>query len=224
MEKKGRHELKHYINYADYLQLHARLPYISKQDKNVGEDGTYRVRSLYFDNYMDKALREKLDGINIREKFRIRLYNGDTSFIRLEKKSKKNGFCYKESAVIQEEECRALLNGDYSVLKKNGNPLLLELYTKMHYQQLRPKNIVDYKREAYVLHAGNVRITIDSDIRGSSSVRQFLDKDMITIPIPNATILEVKYDEFLPEIMRNITALPSRKATAFSKYAMTRIV
>lgn len=91
----GRHELKHNINYADVLELRARLPLVASPDKHAVE-GCYRVKSLYFDNYNDKALREKIEGFSEREKFRLRLYNNDTSFIRLEKKSKKNGICFKK--------------------------------------------------------------------------------------------------------------------------------
>jgi len=223
-ELRGRHELKHYINYADVMQLRARLPFVASRDKNdVGGKG-YEVRSLYFDNYNDKALKEKIDGVNGREKFRLRLYNGDTSFIRLEKKSKRSGICYKESAVITEKECMRLLDGDLAALKENRNPLCLELYAKMHYQQLRPKNIVDYKREAFVYPMGNVRITIDYDIRTSCSIYDFLESEPVLMPVCGVYILEVKYDTFLPEIIRGMVSLSSRRSTAFSKYAATRIV
>jgi hypothetical protein len=224
MSNNGRHELKHYINYADYLQLHSRLPLVAKRDNNATEDNCYRVRSLYFDNYTDRILREKIDGLDDREKFRIRLYKGDTSFIRLEKKSKHRGFCFKESTVISADECSEIIRGNYSVLKENGKPLCLELYTKMHYQQLRPKSIVDYNREAYVYAPGNVRITIDSDIRGSTNISEFLSPEIIAPPIPNTTILEVKYDAFLPEMIRNMTSLQSRQAAAFSKYGAVRTI
>ena len=89
-ETQGRHEIKHYINYSDVLQIRARLPFVAHPDKNAKEENSYRVKSLYFDNYNDKALKEKIDGINGREKFRLRLYNDDPSFIRLEKKRKNN--------------------------------------------------------------------------------------------------------------------------------------
>ena len=220
----GRHELKYYINNADYLQLHSRLPCVASPDKNALSDSSYRVRSLYFDNYQDKALREKIDGVDEREKFRIRLYNNDTSYIRLEKKSKSEGLCFKQSAIITKAECERLLNGDFSSLKENGQPLCLELYVKMQYHNLRPKNIVDYKREAYVYPAGNVRITIDSDIRAGLNTDSFLDQDFTTIPIPDVCILEVKYDNFLPEVVRGMVALSSRSQKAFSKYAATRII
>ncbi len=221
---QGRHELKHYINYGDVLQLRARLPFVASVDKNATDDNSYRIKSLYFDNYDDKVLKEKIDGINYREKFRLRLYNNDTSFIRLEKKSKKDGICFKESTIITEEECRKLLNGDIGTLKENGDPLCLELYTKMFYQQLRPKNIVDYKREAFIHPMGNVRVTLDYDIRTSNNAHDFLKATFPSIPIPKVYILEVKYDNFLPEIIRGMVSLSSRRSTAFSKYASTRII
>lgn len=223
-EANGRHELKHYINYADFLQLRARLPCVAQPDKNATGSGSYRVRSLYFDNFEDKALMEKINGISQREKFRLRLYNDNAAFIRLEKKSKNRGMCIKESSIITETECRQLLGGDIEVLKTSGDRLLLELYTKMHYQQLRPKSIVDYKRDAFVYAPGNVRITMDYDIRATGAVHTFLDRELLTVPVPDTIILEVKYDAFLPEIIRGLVSLSSRQSTAFSKYATARMV
>lgn len=221
---KGRHELKHYINYIDVIELGKRLPFVASLDKNGTEENGYRVRSLYFDNYNDKALKEKVDGVNEREKFRLRFYNDNTSFIRLEKKSKKNGICFKESAVVTEEQCISIIAGDFAVLKEGNNPLCMELYAKMHYQHLRPKSIVDYWREAYVYPPGNVRITLDYNIRTSYNTHIFLNPEPVPIPIPDTFILEVKYDEFLPEIIRGLVSLSSRRSSAFSKYAVTRII
>lgn len=222
-EPNGRHELKHYINYADVLEIRSRLPCVARSDKNASGAGGYRVRSLYFDNYNDRALREKVDGVDRREKFRLRLYNSSASLIRLEKKSRRNGLSFKESTAITAEECKRLLAGDPSALKENGSPLCLELYAKMHYQQLRPKSIVDYWREAYVYPAGNVRVTLDYDLRTSCSIDDFLSPEPIPLPIPGIYILEVKYDSFLPEIIRGLVFLSSRRSTAFSKYAASRL-
>ena len=220
----GRHELKHYINEADYAQLQVKLRVVAKPDENAGESGGYTVRSLYFDNYSDKAVVEKLSGLSKREKFRLRYYNGDTSFIRLEKKSKANRLAYKETAPITAEQCTALLAGKYSCLKLPDEPLLMELYTKIHYQNLRPRNIVDYYREAYVYRAGNVRITFDSHIRTSNSVAGFLNSKLVTIPAANSIIMEIKYDGFLPDIIRDIVKIGWRNQTEFSKYVVARLV
>lgn len=222
-KNKGRHELKHYISYADVIELKSRLPFVADPDENSTDNG-YIVRSLYFDNYNDKALREKIDGVNEREKFRIRYYNEDTSFIRLEKKSKKAGICFKESSMITEEQCKGLIAGDLEVLKENGSRMCLELYTKMYYQQLRAKSIVEYRREAYVYSPGNVRVTLDYDIRAGYNVHEFLETGSAYIPVSGCYILEVKYDSFLPEIIRGIVSLSNRRSTAFSKYAAARII
>ncbi|MPN22527.1 hypothetical protein SDC9_169910 [bioreactor metagenome] len=162
--------------------------------------------------------------MNVREKFRLRLYNANPSFIRLEKKSKRGGICYKESAVVSAEMCKEILEGNYAVLKESADALPLEFYTKLHVQLLRPKNIVDYMREAYIFPAGNVRVTMDYDIRAGLDVKTFLNPRPVTVPVPGAIILEVKYDAFLPELIRGVVALSSRQQSAFSKYAATRIV
>lgn len=220
----GRHELKHYINRSDLIQLRSRLPCVMKRDEFVDENGGYRIRSLYFDNYNDKALFEKLDGNDEREKFRIRFYNDDPSFIRLEKKSKKRNLCYKQSAALSFEECRDIIEGRYEFLKQSGDSLHLEFYAKMRHDLLRPKNIVDYRRDAFIYPAGNVRITVDYDIRTSFTPADFLKPQYASIPIPEVFILEVKYDSFLPEVVRGVTTLSCRSETAFSKYAATRLI
>ncbi len=220
---QGRHELKYIINYFDHLELSLKLRTVLKSDNNSNEKGIYKIRSLYFDNYMDKALKEKVDGLNHREKFRIRYYNDNIDFIRLEKKSKINGICYKVSEKITYDECNKLLSGDKEFLKNPNKPLFIELYTKMMYQNLLPKNIVDYTREAYIYNAGNVRITIDSDIRSSNNIKDFFNFSLPTVQILNARILEVKYDNYLSDNIKFITGLKNRQVTSFSKYSNTRI-
>lgn len=224
-EIKYRHELKHEINYLDYLALSKRLNVIAKRDSNVGEDGCYRVRSLYFDNIHDKVLREKLDGVNNREKFRIRFYNEEYDFIKLEKKSKVNGLCQKQSIAISKDDCEKIIAGDFSFLKDRKEALLLELFVKMQYQQLRPKTIIDYKREPYIYEPGNVRITIDYEIETGLSSKELFNPYLATVNVcrPGCMILEVKYDEFLPDIIRDVIQIGDRKAEAFSKYAAGRI-
>lgn len=220
----GRHELKHYINVADYMQLRAKLRAVMRLDGNAEDDGGYKIRSLYFDNYSDKVVIEKLSGQSRREKFRLRYYNDNTANIKLEKKSKINRLCFKESASITAQQCEALLAGSIDFLKESDIPLFNELYAKMRFQNLRPRNIVDYYREAYVYPAGNVRITIDTQIRASNSVAGFLNSKLTTIPAASAIILEVKYDGFLPDIIRAIVQHGWRNQTEFSKYLVARLV
>lgn len=223
-EPKYRSELKHYINIADYIGLRSSLKYIAHPDPNAAQDGRYKIRSLYFDNYDDKVVTDKLAGQSRREKFRLRYYNDDTSFIRLEKKSKMNKGCYKQSDMVTDKQCIEIVNGCYDSLLSQESPLLSELYSKIRNQNLRPKVIVDYMREAYIYTAGNVRITIDSDIRSSSNITEFLNSTIPTIPSANAIVLEVKFDGFLPDIIRNILQLNNRHTTEFSKYVVSRLI
>ena len=220
---KYRHEWKHELNRLDLLMLRQRLRAVMEPDPHA-VDGCYFIRSLYFDNLRDKALREKLDGVNKREKFRVRYYNGDPSVIHLEKKSKRGGLGTKYSAPLSGDETRRILEGDLAWMLNSPHSLVQELYCKMLGQGLRPKTIVDYTREPYIYAPGNVRVTLDYDIRTGLSCMDFLDPDCPTIPAGDAPILlEVKWDEFLPDIIRDIVQLPGRHASAFSKYAQCRI-
>lgn len=219
---KFRHELKHEINLSDMITIRQRLRAATLPDAHA-INGKYFIRSLYFDNSSDKALHEKLNGISRREKFRIRFYNGNTSLIHLEKKSKLNGLGSKETVSLTAEQANSIANGEFAFLNELPSPLCRELYLKMTMQGLRPKTIVDYTREPFVFPAGNVRVTLDYDIRTSSDCAEFLNTDCVTLPASDAIILEVKWDEFLPDIIRDLVQLDGRQTAAFSKYAACRI-
>lgn len=221
---KFRHEHKHYINYMDYLVIRSKLKAIMTPDTYTNQDGNYQIRSLYFDNYQDTALQEKINGINHREKFRIRCYNNNFSFINLEKKSKVNGLCSKIKAPISKAETEAILSCQTEWMATSDKPLFVELYSKMKSGQLRPKTIVDYNREAYIYGPGNVRVTIDKNIRTGLFSTDMFNAELPTIAAGDTPILlEIKYDAFLPEVISNIIQLDGRQKTAFSKYAASRI-
>ena len=218
-----RHEWKHQINPQEDLVLSQRLGKLFPRDGNAGPDGAYQVTSLYFDTPYDSALREKLDGVNRREKFRLRYYGSDLSFLRLEKKYKVNGLCGKRSARLTREQAERLLDGDARFLLDTGDALLLELYSKIQGQGLRPKTIVRYDREAFLYAPGNVRITLDRDIRTGLGSVDFLNPGVFCVRAAGpGTVLEVKYDTFLPEIVRMAVQVPGRQAAACSKYALCR--
>jgi hypothetical protein len=226
MEKpKFRHELKQIISRTDCLALRQRLRAVLAPDPYAGSGGEYSVRSLYFDTPDDRALREKIDGVSNREKFRLRAYNGEFSTIKLEKKSKIHGLCLKESVLLPQEDCRRLIAGDIAWMGGAGHPLLTELYLKMLREQLRPKALVDYIREPFVYPPGNVRVTIDRQIRTGLHSRDFFNPLLPTMPAgqSDTMILEVKFDDFLPEIVGDLIQTKDRGCTAFSKYAASRI-
>ncbi len=221
---KGRHEVKHYISLADYYELRARLRAVLRPDPHAGADGQYLIRSLYFDNADDRALQEKLDGIKNRDKYRIRYYNRDTSFIQLEKKSKRENLCVKKSAPVTAGEAQAIVDGDIEWMEESDHELIRELHRAMMEDGMKPRTIVDYQRDPFIYDPGNVRITLDHDIRTGISGTDFLDPDCITIPIAeDVIILEVKWDNFLPDIVRDVVQVPNRRASAFSKYAACRV-
>ena len=222
-EKHYRHEWKHEISYADLIAIRMRMSQIARRDPHT-VDGKYLIRSLYFDTPDDRALREKINGVDVREKFRIRYYDDDLSFIRLEKKSKKHGLGTKDNAKLSADEVKRIARGDTEWMKESDRPLLRELYLKMKNSLLRPRTIVDYTREPFIYGPGNVRVTLDYDIRTGLFSTDFLNPDCVTVPAGDSPIiLEVKWDSYLPSIIRDAVQLPNRRAAAFSKYAQCRI-
>lgn len=223
-QKKFRHELKYRINFADYYSLRSRLKHIAIQDCHAGSNGKYKIRSLYFDNFDDKALMEKINSLNAREKFRLRYYNDNPLFIKLEKKCKINGIGRKLVTIVTKEQTEKMLAGDVTWMLEDKDPLLLELYGKIKYQHLRPKTVVDYYREAYIYPPGNVRVTFDSDVRSGLFARDLFNLELPTLPVTynGQIILEIKFDNFLPEIVRDMIQTNERQNAAISKYAACR--
>lgn len=194
-----------------------------KSDSHA-ENGRYEIRSLYFDNLDDKALREKLDGINIREKYRIRLYNRDSSVIHLERKFKHGGLGYKDSASLTPKMAQAIANGDVEWMSRSNDDVILGFYTRIKNEGLAAKVIVDYTREPFIFGPGNVRVTLDYDIRTGLSCTDFLNPACVTIPVKDSPcILEVKWDNYLPDVVRDAVQLDGRRCGAFSKYAASRM-
>ena len=218
-----RHEVKHTIDRSDYITLCQRLNAVMRPDPYAGPDGTYAIHSLYFDTLSDRVLREKAEGMNRREKFRLRCYNGDLDHVRLEKKVKRDDLCGKEGVVLTRAQVEALLRGEVCV-PGDAPALLLELSVRMRSEGLLPRAIVDYVRRPYVCAAGNVRVTLDSEVRTGAYRTDFLRTDRPTVPARNAPLLlEVKWGTFLPDCVRTAVTLPGVRWAAFSKYAACRV-
>ena len=218
-----RHEIKHFITAADATAIKNNMKAVASVDPHAQESGFYRIRSLYFDDLNNTALWEKLDGVNERRKFRIRYYNDDLGYIMLECKIKRDGVGCKLQQRISEDELRRIMNADVSWMVSGGKPLLVTLYAEMKVHGLRPKCVVEYMRMPFVYDPGNVRVTIDWNIR-TGPPGQFMDPNGLTLPVEgDPMLLEVKWDEYLPGIIRRATALKGRGPTAFSKYTACRI-
>ena len=207
-----RHELKHLITPGEDRIISDRLGRLFPRDSHAGPDGGYQVNSLYFDTPEDKALLQKISGIDKREKFRLRYYGETPGFLKLEKKIKKGGLCAKRSVRLSFDQAKKLLKGDIAFLLESKDPLMIELYSKIRGELLMPRTIVSYEREAFIFAPGNVRVTLD---RKSVLVlpRQFFLRrfPIFLNPNPENTVLEVKYDAFLPDIVRMAVQVPDRK-------------
>lgn len=169
---KYRHELKYYINKLQFEEIRKRLSSFMSKDKNTLEDGHYFIRSLYFDDYKDTSYYQVLNGISKREKYRIRYYNNDCSYICLEKKAKINNMTNKTSCRVTKEQVEDLLNGGLSIENKN-HELLNEFILKTKFYGYKPVVIINYDRIPYVYNAGNVRITLDYNISMDYNINNF---------------------------------------------------
>lgn len=224
MKAAYRHEYKYKIDSRQASLLEVRTAAMIKKDPHVGEAGSYIVKSLYFDDYEDTCFWENEDGYNVRSKFRIRYYDNNTDYIRLEKKSKRNGMTQKTSCVITEEMCRSFMGGQIPQVQEDMPPLMKELITEMLLRNLIPKVVVIYERRPYIYEPGNVRITFDRNIASSNDIPHFLDEEMVVRPImPNGeSLLEVKWDEVMPEFIYQNLSLDELQWTSFSKYYCCR--
>lgn len=223
-QDKYRHELKYQISDAQVQLLKSRIDHLIPPDSHAGRNGVYSIRSLYFDDYDDRCLRENEDGTDPREKFRIRIYNASSDRITLECKRKERGKTHKTSCRLTEEQARQLMAG--KILPDIGSqpPLLRKFTMLMLTRRMRPVVIVEYDRIPYVYKNGNVRITLDTNIASSSAVERFLDETIPKRPVLSAgqQLLEVKYDEYLPDFIYRSLQLHSLRQTAFSKYYICR--
>ncbi|MGN0334324.1 MAG: polyphosphate polymerase domain-containing protein [Lachnospiraceae bacterium] len=221
---KYRHELKYVCTAAQLALLQGRIHHLMPLDSHVGEDGMYHIRSLYFDDMDNRCYYENENGTDPREKFRIRIYNGSAARISLELKKKERGKTLKLSCPLTEEQCRMLMRGEVLPDSQDYPPILQKLLLLMKTRMMRPKIIVEYDRVPYICQMGNVRVTLDQNISSSYQIDTFLNQNIYKRPIMPAGmhILEVKFDEFLPDSIYRTLQLDSLRQTAYSKFYLSR--
>ena len=225
-EYKYRHELKFKISNSAAEVLKQKLSLILGKDKNAYyEDGSYLIKSLYFDDRDSSSYYEKMDGVLYRKKYRIRMYNDVDTFIRLEKKMKHNNYTAKEQMLISKGIYSKILNGKIDEIE-NPDGLLLEFITNYKNKGLVPSVIVEYHRTAFTYPISDVRITFDSNIQSSlynydlfntSYPRYIVDE-------PGKQVLEVKFNEILPLHIANILNDIPACREAVSKFAICRSI
>ena len=216
-----RNEWKYYISLQEAELLKRRIAPFMERDPYTS-DGKYMIRSLYFDDYWNSAYEEKIMGAEDRKKWRVRIYNLRDSRIRLERKRKWGSYIYKESAGLTREELEKILDGNYEFLFYKESELCRQFYYECMVNLHRPKVIVDYEREPFVRQEGNVRITFDSDVRASAGDFQIFDSQLPVFSVlpPGIVILEVKFTEFLPGVIKELLPLDGQEFSAISKYTL----
>lgn len=217
-----RHEFKHLINHRDYALIKLRLGSLLEVDTHVDADGSYSVRSLYFDDYYNHAYNDKFMGVQNRSKYRIRIYNQSENTLHLEKKMKVGLYNTKQTAPLTKSEFYEILEGNYDFLLKKPENLFRVFYHECVSNFLRPRVVVDYEREPYVMEAGDVRITFDRNVRAGVQGYDIFDAEMPAIEAldPGLLILEVKYTEFLPKLIRKYLQSSAAEYLALSKFIL----
>lgn len=225
-EYKYRHELKFKISNSAAEVLKQKLSLILKKDKNAYySDGSYLIKSLYFDDLDSTSYYEKMDGVLYRKKYRIRIYNNNDEFIRLEKKMKHNTYTAKEQILISKDIYSKILNDKLDEID-SPTGLLEEFITNSKTKHLVPSVIVLYHRIAFTYPISEVRITFDSHIQSGLYNYDLFDKEvpMYDVSEPGKQVLEVKFNEVLPLHIANIlNDIPSCKE-AVSKFAICRSI
>lgn len=216
-----RNEWKYLISWGEKELITSRIAPLLHPDPNA-VNGGYLIRSLYFDDYWNTAYEQKDAGVLERKKYRIRIYNYSDRSIKLERKKKYGAYIYKQSAKITRSEFEAILAGDYNFLLKSSQPLLQEFYVECRCHNLRPRTIVDYEREPWILDAGTVRITFDQNVRAAVGSFDIFDPSLPCLSVidPGRLVMEVKFTEFLPKFVQDILPPQRAEMTAVSKYVL----
>lgn len=217
-------ENKYFVTDADIAVIAPRLKSVMKYDANQQGD-CYAIKSLYFDDINNNCINDNESGVDQRKKYRIRIYDPNSDFIRLEIKEKQHSVTKKHSCKLTKEECRMIMDGSMPLSFDERKPLN-ELKLQMRCAKMMPKTIVEYERTAFVYPAGNVRVTFDRSIAASKYCGSFFEnKTQGLVPVLPAGvhILEVKYDEFLPDFIAKQLEIGTLRQTAFSKYYLGRL-
>ena len=225
-ELQYRHEYKYPLTRGQILLEEAKISSVVSADAHAGEKGFYNIRSLYFDDYDNSCFWDNENGTDNREKFRIRIYNCNRKFIRLELKRKYRGKTNKESCPISLEQCELLMKGVVPSDISREQQVLQKLAYLMETRLMKPVVIVEYDRIPYVYRPedANVRITFDKNITAISDIDAFFEPEAAGRGVmpEGQELMEVKFDDFLPDEIYSLLQLNGLQASAFSKYYLCR--
>lgn len=223
--KVQRHELKFYISRSDYEYTRHILSELMEKDSYQTGDRGYFIRSLYFDDILNSSVEEKLDGIERRDKYRLRIYDFDQNWVKLERKRKDNNFVNKSSVTLSKEESLKMMEGEYDFLLEKEGMAGKSIYFDLKRKYYRPVVIVDYIRDVYKMDYNEIRITFDKHIRVSTDDLNLFDKNVETHALQrdDAIIMEVKFNTCLPSWFKSFLKFESSTALAISKYCYGRM-
>jgi len=222
-EDNYRYELKFLLTKKKAEVLKYRLSLIMDKDNySLNSNGEYYIRSLYYDDVFNTAYYEKLNGYYEREKYRIRYYNLDDTFITLELKGKKGDVSYKQRSIISKEEYLLINSGDYDKIDVGNRELLREFIDAVKFKNLKPSIIVDYTRIAYTYPYEDVRITFDEDVMSGKYNYDLLSNNInfYSVLDNDSVILEVKYNNKLPGFLNDVIKTVPMVRIAVSKFAL----
>ena len=219
-----RHELKYGISNSGYHHLYRKLSHILQPDSHSVPGNGYFVRSLYFDSHDDECLCQKQSGNIFRQKYRMRIYDTKTDTVKFEIKNKANNQIYKETASISKDTALQVIDGNYQVLLKYHNPILNKIYKKFTVKHYSPRVIVDYLRDAFVFPFFNVRITFDKNLHSNNTDFDIFSENLHMMPVilEGTHILEVKFEDVLPEHIKLGLQIDNAERMAISKYTLGR--
>ncbi|MFC1690849.1 polyphosphate polymerase domain-containing protein [Nanoarchaeota archaeon] len=220
-----RYELKYYITRPEYIVMRNLLSKVLPFDKH-SEKGPYFVRSLYFDNVMNRAYLEKIRGLLSRSKYRMRIYDLDDHNVKFEIKNKSNDQILKETVIISRKDAKEVIKGNLDVLLKYKNNILNKIYAQFKKDYYRPVTMVDYKRMAFSFPLNNFRITFDEELSFSETHSDIFSepKDKRSIRNNNLVIMEIKFNKGIPEEVKDILQVHSFFRSAISKFCMSRTI
>lgn len=218
-----REEKKFLIGAEEFIALSHRLGQIMQEDPHNGTHG-YCIRSLYFDTVYDGDYFDKLDGVELRRKIRLRCYDPHADYAMLEMKQKQGAYQMKRSLRISREDAVALTKGHYGPLLHYDEPFAAECYARMHTYGYRPKTIVEYQRKAFIAKENKIRVTFDHNLVSTESCPDLFDPQLNMNPVldPCDVVLEVKYNGFLLDYIRRILNPVDRSELSVSKYGLAR--
>lgn len=225
MNEVLRQERKFLINLPDYYYHSGNLAKFMMEDPHNRGDG-YPIRSLYFDSLEDRDFQEKVDGVGVRRKIRLRCYGPDNDFALLEVKQKEANLQKKRSLRLTRDAAARLVQGDYSVLLSCPEPLAQECYAVMNIHGYRPCSIVEYRRRAFIARENKIRVTFDHHITGTESRFDIFDSKLGQYPLQDTSlvVLEVKYNGFLLSYIKDMLSDCAAGEISVSKYCLSRTV